>query len=324
MNPHVLVTGGSGFLGQALCAALIAQGLRVTAMVRRPDATLPSGVARWVAPELPSLAVDAVQQLATINVVVHAAGRAHMLRDPADDPLAAFRQVNTDGTLALARAAAEAGVARFIFVSSIGVNGSQSIHQPFTADDHPQPDSPYALSKWEAEQALNQLQASTGMSVLCVRPPMIYGPAAPGNFALLTRLVAKGWPLPLGALNAPRSFVALDNVVDLLMHMVRHPNPPSGVYLVADGQVTTATQFIRAMAQGMGQNLSLLPVPATWLQMLMSLVGRGEQMRKMSVPLALDIQATVSRLGWTPPRTMAVAMKRAFSAIPTALPPQEF
>lgn len=323
MNLHVLVTGGGGFLGYSLCAALVAQGLRVTAMVRRPDAALPHGVMRWVAPELPCLGPDAARQLSTVDVLAHTAGRAHVLRDQAKDPLAAFRRVNVDGTLTLARAAAEAGVARFIFVSSIGVNGRQSGHQPFTADDCPQPDSPYAQSKWEAEQALNQLQAVTGMAVLHVRPPMIYGPAAPGNFALLARLVAKSWPLPLGSLHAPRSFVALDNVVDLLVLMVRHPNPPSGVYLVADAQVTTTTQFIRAMAQGMGQNLSLLPIPAIWLQALMTLLGRGEQMRKMSVPLAVDIRTTVARLGWTPPQTMAVAMKRAFSTTPTSHSRQE-
>lgn len=314
MSLHVLVTGGAGFLGQALCASLVAQGLRVTAMVRRPEVALPNGVTRWVAPELPSLAEDAVQRLSTIDVVVHAAGRAHVLIDQGEDSMAAFRQVNAEGTLALARTAAEAGVARFIFVSSVGVNGSQSGYRPFAAEDRPQPDTPYAQSKWEAEQALNLLRATTGIDVLHVRPPMIYGPAAPGNFALLARLVAKGWPLPFGAMNAPRSFVALDNVVDLLTHMVQHPNPPSGVYLVADGQVTTTTQFIRAMAQGMGQSLSLIPLPVTWLQAVMGWVGRGEQIRKMSVPLALDIRATVARLSWTPPLTMEVAMKRAFSA----------
>jgi nucleoside-diphosphate-sugar epimerase len=321
MTLHVLLTGASGFLGRAACTALLSKGLRVTAMVRRHDARLPDGVIPWVTPDLPDLASDAQQRLAVIDTVVHAAGRAHMLQDQATDPLTAFRRVNTDGTLALARAASLAGVQRFIFVSSIGVNGSQSGDQAFRAEDAPQPDSPYAQSKWEAEQALTRLQGETGMTVIHLRPPMIYGPAAPGNFALLTRLVTKGWPLPLGALRAPRSFVALYNVVDLLSHMVRHPNPPGGVYLVADAQVTTTTEFIQAIARGMGQNLRLIPVPAGVLLVLATLAGRGEQIRKMSVPLAVDLQATEARLGWRPPVGMAEAMQSAFSdtASPSSL-----
>jgi nucleoside-diphosphate-sugar epimerase len=310
---HILVTGATGFVGRALCVALVAKGHRVTAMVRRADAWLPDGVVRWVAPELPDLAPDTVQRLAGIDMVVHAAGRAHVLQDHDHDPLTAFRRVNTEGTLSLARAAASAGVQRFIFVSSIGVSGSRSGDHAFRAEDPPQPDSPYAQSKWEAEQALVQLQSATGMTVLLVRPPMIYGSAAPGNFALLARLVAKGWPLPLGGLRAPRSFVALDNAVDLLTHMLSHPNPPGGVYLVADAQITTTAQFIRAMAKGMGQKCSLIPVPAGLLLVLASLVGRGEQIRKMSVPLAIDMQSTEARLGWTPPLCMQAAMHRAFS-----------
>jgi nucleoside-diphosphate-sugar epimerase len=313
VSTHVLVTGGTGFLGRALCYALVAKGHRVTAMVRRSEAWLPTGVERWVAPEVPKLAPNAAQRFGDVDVVVHAAGRSHMLQDKATDPLTAFRRINTDGTLAVARAAAVAGVQRFIFVSSIGVNGSQSGCRAFQADDQPNPDSPYAQSKWEAEQALTCLQVETGMTVIHLRPPLIYGPAAPGNFALLVRLVSKGWPLPLGALRAPRSFVALDNVVDLLTNMVGHPNPPSGVYLVADAQVTSTTEFIRAMARGMGQNLYLIPVPASVLLMLATLAGRGEQIRKMSVPLAVDIQATYARLGWKPPVCMEVAMQSAFS-----------
>lgn len=315
MTLHVLLTGASGFLGRSVCTSLLRKGVRVTAMVRRQTSWLPDDVIPWVAPDLPDLASDAQQRLADIDIVIHTAGRAHMLQDRAIDPLTAFRRVNTEGSLALARAAASAGVQRFIFVSSIGVNGSQSGDQAFRVEDTPQPDSPYAQSKWEAEQALTRLHGETGMTVLHLRPPMIYGPAAPGNFALLARLVAKGWPLPLGDLRVPRSFVALENVADLLSHMACHPNPPSGVYLVADAQVTTTTQFIRAIANGMGKNLTLIPVPACALMMLASLVGRGEQIRKMSVPLAVDTRSTEVRLGWTPPISMAVAMQRAFADI---------
>jgi nucleoside-diphosphate-sugar epimerase len=313
MRKHVLVTGGSGFVGRALCTSLKANGFIVTAMVRHIDACMPEGIEYWVTPALPDLASDALQQLANIDIVIHAAGRAHMLKDRSTDQLAAFRRVNTEGTLNMARAAFSAGVRRFIFVSSIGVNGAQSGDRAFQATDLPQPDTPYSQSKWEAELALSQLQKETGMTVMLLRPPMIYGQEAPGNFALLSKLVAKGWPLPLGSLHAPRSFVALDNVVDLLTHMANHSNPPSGVYLVSDAHVTTTTQFVREMSKAMGLNLFLIPLPADLLFMLASLVGRGEQIRKMSVPLAVDIASTKSRLGWTPPFSMEVAMKRAFS-----------
>ncbi len=313
IDRHILVTGATGFVGLALCVALVAKGYRVTAMVRRAEALVPNGVARWVAPELPDLAPDTAQRLAEIDMVVHAAGRAHMLQDNDRDPLTAFRRVNTEGTLSLACAAATAGVRRFIFVSSIGVNGSQSGDHAFRADDSPRPDSAYAQSKWEAEQALMHLQIETGMTVLRVRPPMIYGREAPGNFALLSRLVGRGWPLPFGALRAPRSFVALDNVVDLLLSMVRHPAPPSGVYLVADQRETTTADFIRAMAVAMGHKAKLVPVPVSLLQLMASLVGRGDQLRKMAVPLAVDISATAARLNWTPPVTMAAAMQAAFA-----------
>ena len=313
MSTHVLVTGGSGFLGRALCSALVAKGHRVTAMVRRPEAWLPTGVERWIAPELPVLESTAVQRLSDVDVVVHAAGRAHMLQDQATDPLTAFRRVNTEGTLTLARAAASAGVQRFIFVSSIHVNGNQSGPRPFTDLDEPKPESPYGQSKWEAEQELIRLQVETSMCVIRVRPTIIYGPEALGNIGLLARLVKKGWPLPFGSLNAPRSFAALDNVVDLLALMVRHPKPQDGIYLVADAQVTTTTEFICAMARGAGQNVRLIPVPVSLLLMLASLVGLGEKIRKMSLPLAVDIQSTEARLGWKPPVSMVDTMHRAFS-----------
>lgn len=320
LSTHVLVTGGTGFLGRAICATLLAKGLRVTAMVRRPDALLPNGVERWVAPELPDISSDAGHRLAAVDIVVHAAGRAHMLQDGVADQMTAHRRINTEGTMALARAAAKAGVERFIFVSSIHVNGNNSGLSAFRSDDIPLPDSPYAQSKWEAEQSLTQLQIETGMPVFMVRPAIIYGPAAKGNIALLVNLINKGWPLPFGAFHAPRSFVALKNVADLLVHMVLHPNPPPGVYLVADAQVTTTTQFIRAMAHGMGKSVRLIAVPANVLLVLASLAGRGEQIRKMSVPLAVDIQATEARLGWSPPITMAEAMQCAFSDIPPQPP----
>ena len=313
----VLVTGATGFIGGALASALRERGHEVVAMVGSADAALPEGVARWVAPRLPAVAPDAVEVLRGFDAVVHSAARAHVLEEMASDPLASFRETNTAGTLALARAAAAAGVRRFVSLSSIGVNGSTSGALPFRADGVPRPDSPYAQSKWEAEQALDALVADpdnrSGMTVHHVRPPLVYGRGARGNFALLVRLVGTGLPLPLGALRAPRSFVALDNLVDMLVRLVEHPAPPVGVLLVADAEVTTTADFVRAIAGAMGRRALLVPVPERLLGAVAGSVGRGDQVRKLVVPLAVDITATRERLGWQPPWTMKQALSKAFA-----------
>lgn len=311
----ILVTGATGFLGRAVVSALQDKGHDVIAFVYAQDANLPRGVTPWHVPRLPALAHDAIQRMQGIDAVVHAAGRAHELRESASDPLSAFRKVNTEGTIELARAAAKAGVRRFVFVSSIGVNGSQSSLAPFNHSQVPNPESPYAQSKYEAEQALDRLSNETSMTVHHVRPPMIYGPAALGNFALLARLVSTGLPLPFGRFLELRSFVARENVVSLLVRLVEHPAPPSGVYLVADRTTTTTAEFVRSIAKGMGRNVVLLPVPVpvTLLMGIAALLGRTDQVRKMSVPLAIDIESTVDRLDWRPPVSMEQAMHHAFS-----------
>jgi nucleoside-diphosphate-sugar epimerase len=314
---RVLVTGATGFIGGALVKVLRDRGHCVVAMTSAAGLVLPDGVDRWVTPRLPTLADDVLQRLTGIEVVVHAAARAHVLDESAADPVAAFRLANTEGTLALAQACVRAGVRRFVFLSSIGVNGSTSGTSVFRPDDLPHPDSPYAQSKWEAEQGLDALVAGCdnpgGMTVHHVRPPLVYGAGARGNFALLVRLVRTGLPLPLGALRAPRSFVALDNLVDLLARLVEHPAPPSGVYLVADAERTTTADFIRAIAKAMGQADRLLMVPAWLVSAAASLVGRADQIRKMAVPLAVDTTETSRNLDWQPPRTMDQALARTFA-----------
>lgn len=314
MKANAMVTGPSGFLGSAVCRELVVAGVNVWAPTRR---SLPFANVRLH--ELPIQDLSEVRSLhalplRSVDCVVHCAGRAHQLKDNASDPLAAFRAINRDATLEVASAALAAGVKRFVFVSSIGVNGSTSGDTPFTADSPPQPDTPYAQSKWEAEQALANITANTGMELFIVRPPMIYGPGAPGNFALLSRLVRTGWPLPFGAMNAPRSFVALPNVADFIRHLVTTPGLQPGTYLVSDGAPLSTTRFVQLMKEAMGTRNLLIPVPVKWLERGTALVGRSDQVRKMAVPLAIDMTSTRKRLGWAPPWNVRDALRFAFDS----------
>lgn len=320
----VLITGASGFVGNAVCGALLERGDNVLAMARRPLCFSSPRLETLLVEDISAVPTSDFDVLSRVDAIVHCAGRAHKLEDDALDSLNEYRRVNTDLTVTLARAAADAGVKRFVFVSSIGVNGTRSSASPFRAEDLPAPATPYTRSKLEAEEGLLSLGQETAMTIHIVRPPLIYGrDVTGGNLALLARLVSKGWPLPFGALNAPRSFVARDNVVDLLIHLVQHPAPPSGVYLVADSETVSTTIFIRAMAEAMGLRARLVPVPARLLEWMANLVGRGEQIRKMAVPLAVDISSTCSRLDWAPPVTMAVAMQRAFGPCVSDDPTQD-
>ncbi len=308
---HVLITGASGYIGRALTHRLLDDGHAVTAMVRRPDPGLPAQAQQWPVADICALPADSAHRLQSVHCVIHCAARVHVMRETQAVPIDAFRQVNVDATLALARLAATAGVRRFVFLSTIGVNGSESSAGAFRHDDRPQPPSPYAVSKQEAEQALDALARRSAMQAMHVRPPLVYGRGAPGNFALLRKAVASGLPLPLGALHHKRSFVSLDNLVDLLAHLVTWPGHGSGAYLVSDAQDLSTTDFVRAIGHAMGKRPWLLPIPQSLLTALAGLLGRADQIRKMAVPLTLDITHTCTELGWNPPWSVQQSLQRA-------------
>lgn len=314
MRSKVLVTGGSGFLGSAVCRELTAAGFHVLVPTRRPLTVIDPLLEALPVHDLSRLSTDHGDRFASIGCVVHCAGRAHQLADSADDPLAAFRAVNRDVTIALASAAMQAGVPRFIFISSVGVNGSASCAAPFTEADLPKPDTPYAISKWEAEQELGELAARSGMQLFVLRPPMIYGRGAPGNFALLAKLVRTGLPLPFGAMHAPRSFVAIQNIVDLIRFLVSAEGAEPGTYLVSDGEIITTTRFVRHMIEAAETRSQLIPVPVKMLEWAAFLAGRTDQVRKMAVPLAIDITLVRDRLGWSPSWRIDAAMQAALGA----------
>jgi UDP-glucose 4-epimerase len=238
--------------------------------------------------------------LADCSAVIHLAARVHVMSDTSDDPLREYREVNVEGTLRLARQAVRAGVKRFIFVSSVKVNGESTDIRPFRADDAPAPCDPYGVSKKEAEAALLALGRETGLEVVIVRPPLIYGPGVKANFLSLVRLVQRGIPLPFGRVQGYRSMVALDNLVDLLITCVQHPNAPGHVFMVSDDKDVTVGDLVRMIGTAMAKNVLLVPVPPGLMRAAARLLRKSAVTDRLFGSLQVDISATKERLGWQP------------------------
>jgi nucleoside-diphosphate-sugar epimerase len=253
---------------------------------------------------------DWSQALAGCDAVIHLMARVHVMDEREGDPLAAFRIVNVAATENLARQAARHGVRRFVFVSSIKVNGEATLQKPFAAADVPAPQDAYGQSKLEAERVLGKIAEETGLEVVVVRPPLVYGPGVGANFLRLMQLVKSGMPLPLGAIHNRRSMVALDNLVDLLLTCVRHPAAPGQIFLVSDGNDVSTPGLIRALATSMGERALLLPVPEKLLAMCATLVGKSAAADRLLGSLQVDIMQTKSILNWHP----VVSMNEAIDA----------
>jgi nucleoside-diphosphate-sugar epimerase len=309
----ILITGATGFVGKALLQRLLAddESRRLVVAVRRGGQRWPEQVQPIVTGDL-NPSTDWSIALEGVAVVVHSSARVHVMNDTAADPLAAFRAVNVDGTLNFARQAAAAGVKRFVFISSIKVNGeSTQPRQAFAETDAPAPQDAYGQSKHEAEQGLRQLAADTGMEVVIIRPPLVYGPGVKANFAALMRAVQRGWPLPLGAVHNQRSLVALDNLVDFIITCITHPKAANQTFLVSDGHDLSTSELVRGMAQAAGVPARLLPVPVWALQAGASLLGKGDAVQRLCGNLQVDISKARSLLGWVPPVSVAEGLRRA-------------
>jgi nucleoside-diphosphate-sugar epimerase len=296
---RVIVTGASGFVGSALGRAIKSKdGVdSVIGLVREEKAGL--GFATRTAGNLFEDG-NWRECLDGADVVIHLAARAHVLNDGHEDPLTEFRRVNVDGSLRVAEAALKAGVKRFVFVSSIGVNGNQTLTSPFNELTPPAPVSDYAVSKWEAEQALSRFFSGTGVELVTVRPPLVYAGHAPGNFQRLMWLVAKGLPLPFGAVDNQRSMIALENLVDFLMCCARHPDASGETFLVSDGEDCSLSEILALLAQGMRKRLVQLPFPLVLLQGVARLFGKRALVDQLCGSLQVDSNKSRELLGWQP------------------------
>jgi nucleoside-diphosphate-sugar epimerase len=307
----VLVTGANGFVGSAAVQSLAKMGHSVVAQTRQtPTVSWPAdtGITPCVTDLDQTNGVQAALQ--GCNWVLHTAARVHQVHETANNPLEAFRQVNTQYTLNLARAAAAQGTKRFVFLSSIKVNGEHTAKgQPFCADDATAPKDPYGISKLEAELGLRAIAAQTGMEVVILRPPLVYGPGVRANFLTMMRWLERGVPLPLGAIDNQRSLVGLGNLVDLVAKCLAHPAAANQTFLASDGHDVSTTELLSALATALQVKARLLPVPQLWLERALSLVGRQEMAKRLCGNLAVDIEKTRTLLDWTPPYSLAQVMQ---------------
>jgi nucleoside-diphosphate-sugar epimerase len=314
----ILVTGATGLVGHELLKKLVVDNVSqaLVASVRQDGLHWSENVRPFVLGDM-GLSSDWSHALGGVTHVIHCAARAHVMNDTEADPLTAFRAVNVDGTLNLARQSAEAGVKRFVFISSVKVNGeSTSSAQAFKETDTSNPQDAYGQSKHEAEVGLRRISAETGMEVVIIRPPLVYGPGVKANFAALIRAVQKGWPLPLGAVHNQRSLVALDNLVDFIITCINHPNAANQTFLVSDGQDLSTTDLLQGMANAAGVPSRLLPIPVWALQTAASVLGKGDVIQRLCGNLQVDISKARNLLDWTPPISVEEGLRRAMQSAP--------
>jgi len=299
---QVLITGANGFVGRALVSALSGAGHTVVPAVRRATGLPNQTLVGEIGP-----ATDWDRALAGCEAVVHLAARVHVMRDEASDPLTEFRRVNSEGTLKLAREAAKAGVRRFVFISTVKVNG-EGRDEPYRETDVPAPEDAYAVSKWDAEQGLRRVAQETGLEVVILRPPLVYGPGVKANFLRLMRTLRNGWPLPLGAIRNRRSLLYLGNFVDAIRLCVEHPAAAGQTFLLDDGEAVSTPDLIRALANAMGRPARLLAVPVGVLELAGALLGKRAAVARLTGSLYVDSSAIRSRLGWAPPFSMEAGL----------------
>ena len=300
----VLVTGSSGFVGSALCSHLVSRDFDVVATAQNlPNAHVPRVDYRIVTKL--NAATDWHDALAGVQTVIHCAARVHVMRDHAQDPLTEFFRVNTLGTETLTRAAAHCGVKRLVFLSSIKVNGESALlDAPFDQTSPPKPQDPYAISKWEAEKALTRVSAETGLEIVVLRCPLVYGPGVKGNLLRLLQAVDHGIPLPLALARNHRSLIYLDNLTDAITTCLTHPVAAGKTYLVSDGEDISTAELIARIAQALGKPSRLWPFPLGLMELAGRMSGKSDEIARLLGSLCIDSSKICNELDWTPPYTL--------------------
>lgn len=339
----ILITGATGFVGKAVTEATIKSGYQVSALVRSESQQLPTDVYQIAVgdfahiaeggettvdssvspnhnelststnkqdPDLLSTGDKLLYVMNGIDVVVHTAARAHVMKEEETDPAAIYHLVNVSLTERLARAAAEAGVKRFVFISTVKVNGEVTFGKPFTENDQPRPQDDYSRSKLSAEQVLMSIAKETRMEVVIIRPPLVYGPGVKGNLANMMQWLGTGIPLPLGRINNLRSLLALDNLVGFILLCIKHPKASNEVFLISDGKDISTTQLIYEIAAINGEKARLVPVPISWMKVALKLFGKKNMGERLFNSLQLDISKAREVLGWQPPISMEEQIKK--------------
>ncbi len=310
----ILITGATGFVGKRLCNELQNDNHEVYVAIRKKTESVVEKIYQFEIGDL-SAEIDWSKVLQGVEVVVHTAARVHIMNDSVVDPITEFRRVNTAATLTLARQAATSGVKRFIFISSIKVNGEMTKpNHPFQPDDAFIPVDPYALSKYEAEQGLLKVAEETRMELVIIRPPLVYGAGVRANFASMMKWIKIGIPLPLGAVRNQRSFVALENLVSFIIHCIDHPKAANEIFLISDGEDVSTTELLRKVAKVFGQKAFLLPVPITWMRLVATLMGKSDVTNRLFGSLQVDSSKVYELLGWKQVITMDEQLKKTADA----------
>ncbi|WP_168405684.1 NAD-dependent epimerase/dehydratase family protein [Acinetobacter indicus] len=310
MKNQILLTGCNGFLGHYLSQFLAEKGYSVLAHTRKVQTFNHSNIANINFDLNDSLNnID----LGKVGIIIHCAGRAHVMNETAASPLEAYRQTNVQGTLNLAQKAVESGVKRFIYLSSIKVNGEQTTTQAFKPNDCVQTDDPYGLSKYEAEQALLELSKNTGLEVVIIRPVLIYGPNVKANFKSMVNLASKKFPLPIGCLDNKRSMVSVYNLADLIHTCMTHPNANREVFLASDQDDISVKQLFEKLAKCQNNKLLMLPVPKSLINFLASLVGKKAVASRLCSELVVDTTKNTQLLGWTAPYSVDASLEKMFN-----------
>jgi nucleoside-diphosphate-sugar epimerase len=299
----LLVTGASGFVGHHLCAEIVKRGGQVKAALRIPDLT--QKIFESVIIGQIDNKTGWTESLRDVAVVIHLAARVHVMHDKSSNPLDEFRRVNVAGTEQLARAAAANGVKRLVYVSSIKVNGEEAREgRKYSETDAPDPQDPYGVSKCEAEQALQRVAAETGLEIVIIRPPLVYGAGVKGNFVQMLKVLAKGMPLPLASVKNLRSLVYVGNLVDALIVCVTHPHAAGQTYLISDGEDISTSGLLRQMGDAMGRPSRLFSCPPGLLKLAGRLSGKSAQVERLLGSLQVDSGKIRRELNWIPPYSL--------------------